>query len=59
MHTFYHAVARTFEIPREEYIDLLPEIPEPKAAIPLQPSYASPTNAANAQDAYPMFGMEY
>lgn len=55
MHTFYHAVARHFDIPRADYVDLLPEIPEPSAAaIPLQPPYASPKNAANAQDVLPL-----
>ena len=58
MHEFFHKVARHFDIPREEYVDVLPDIPEPSAAIPLamsQPSYGSPRAAATApQDAYPM-----
>ena len=59
MHTFYHAVARHFDIPRADYVDLLPEIPEPSTtAIPLQPSYASPKNAANAQDCLPLAGYQ-
>ena len=59
MHTFYHAVAKTFEIPREEYIGMLPELPEPVIPNQIQEAapYSSPKNAqnvANAQDAYPM-----
>ena len=54
MHTFYHAVARHFDIAREEYVDMLPEIPLKSEPMPMQPSYASPRNAANAQDAIPM-----
>jgi len=58
MHTFYHAVARHFDIPRDEYIGLLPEL-DTRAAIPLgHPSYSSPraTNheTNNAQSCYPM-----